>query len=154
LNVGLQEILAEAAITHRLNLISFTDQNVDLNQPSSLVAEGTLSSVLQRFCDFYEAAYIVHDSDIEIVSTSYAFSHPVLRYYDLSEVLPSNRHVGSVMKAVNQMAAEKNWDSAGGAFTSSVVDSWLIVGACERVHLELERMLSQLVFAEPFIVKE
>jgi serine/threonine protein kinase len=154
LNVGLQEILAEPAITHRLNLISFTDQNVDLNQPSSLAADGRLSSVLQRFCNSYEATYIVHESEIEIVSTSYASSHPVLRYYDLSEVLPSNRQVGSVMKAVNQMAAEKNWASAGGAFTSSVVDSWLIVGASERVHLELERMLSQLVFAEPFIVKE
>lgn len=142
---GVAEVLKTANVRYRVNQGTFSGTDVSPASMQTFSGSGATFSILQRFLDRFQASVIVHDSEVEIVSSEYAQQHPVLRYYELSLVLPGNQQLPAVVHAIEQCGKADLWVSKGGGpFTVSVVDSMLLVKADEVTHHQIEQLLSQL----------
>lgn len=148
LEVAVGKISEILGVTLRINIASFAEDADVHNKTISLIAHGPATSVLDRLCDLSQSAYIVHDSSIEITSKSYAQNHPVIRYYDLSYVVPDSSYVAALESAVMTCTNVDRWSSNHGPYSVTTVDSWMIIRATEQVHHQIEQLLYQLVLTQ------
>jgi serine/threonine protein kinase len=139
-------VLDAASVQYRIQDERFSDESIDVSKPCHLKSgSGTAGSLLMRVCEMYEASYIVRQTAIEIVPTNFAQNNPVLRYYDLAYVQPDSTQANAIIGGIQGLIEPDRWAASGGAFSISLVDSVLVVSASETAHLQIERLLAQLV---------
>jgi serine/threonine protein kinase len=141
---GVTAILKDIDVSFRVNDASLKNENIDWQRTVEISGSGTAFVMLQRFLDRFQASFIVHETEVEIVAGQYAQSHPVTRYYELSLIQPGNEHLPAIVSAIEMCGKSEAWSSRGGSFTISRYDSMLIVKADEVTHHQIEQLLSQL----------
>ncbi len=141
----LPKALEPLNIQVEINGRSLEDSGLDLESlPASVSGKGAIRELLQRALKPHDLSYIVHESYIEITSKERAESNPVVRYYNLSFVLPDNRLQNSVIAAIQSSISPNAWLDAGGESTIVPIGPMLVIRTTEENHLEVEQLLSQL----------
>lgn len=140
----LESIQRVIGVPVELNRESLLESSFDPKQSISLRASGTARDHLRRLCKQLGLEYMVHEGNIEVASAEYVSSHPVLRLYDLSYVMPDSRNVASLIAGMETLIAPSEWLSNGGHCLISVVDSVLVIRATESMHLQIEQFLSRV----------
>ena len=140
----LELLQQEIGVPVELNRESLLESSFDPKQSISLGASGTARDHLRRVCKQLGLEYMVHEGNIEVASAEYVLSHPVLRLYDLSYVMPDSRNVASLIAGMETLIAPAEWLSNGGHCSISVVDSVLVIRATESMHLQIEQLLSRV----------
>lgn len=107
-------------------------------------SKGTLREFLRRSLEPNQLTYIVHESYVEITTVEIAKISPVVRYYNLSFVLPDNQLRASVIQAIESSVNPDTWQNAGGDSSIFPIGPLLVVSTTEANHLEVEQLLSQL----------
>jgi hypothetical protein len=138
----LRILLEDTNISLELDLQSIADDtDTSVDQPITLTAKAPLRDILLRILKPLDLRYSVQDSYLLITSADAAFSSPVIRTFDLAQIMPDNANVRQLLETIVLSIAPDSWSENGGNNTLTVLGSLLIVRADEETHLELEKLL-------------
>jgi hypothetical protein len=79
-----------------------------------------------------------------VVITSKNVNAEVIRYYDLSHVLPDNSMCYEIIHLIESLVAPDTWQIAGGNSSIAIFGSMLVVRTTEDVHTTIEDVLRKL----------
>jgi hypothetical protein len=79
-----------------------------------------------------------------LVVTNKKISANIIRYYDLSFILPNNTVTNDLIHAIEALITPETWVNAGGTSMMSMVGSVLVVRANEETQEELATFLRQI----------
>jgi len=139
---ALRILLEDTNISLELDLQSIADDtDTSVDQPITLTAKAPLRDIMLRILKPLDLRYSVQDSYLLITSADAAFSSPVIRTFDLAQIMPDNANVRQLLEAIVLSIAPDSWSENGGDNALTVLGSLLIVRADEETHLELEKLL-------------
>lgn len=139
---ALRMLLADTNISVELDLQSIADDTTTtVDQPITLTAKAPLRDILLRILKPLDLRYSIQESYLLITSAETAFSSPVIRTFDLAQIMPDNANVRQLLEAIVLTIAPDLWRDNGGENTLTVLGSLLIVRADEETHLKLEKLL-------------
>ena len=88
-----------------------------------------------------------------LVVTNKRISANIIRYYDLSFILPNNTVTNDLIHAIEALITPETWVNAGGTSMMSMVGSVLVVRANEETQEELATFLRQIAKQDPTNLK-
>jgi len=139
---ALRMLLEDTNISVELDLQRIADDTTTtVDHAVTVTAKAPLRDILLRILKPLDLRYSVQDSYLLITSADAAFSSPVIRTFDLAQIMPDNANVRQLLEAIVLTIAPDLWSDNGGENTLTVLGSLLIVRADEETHLELEKLL-------------
>jgi hypothetical protein len=88
-----------------------------------------------------------------LLVTNKKISANIIRYYDLSFILPNNTVTNDLIHAIEALITPETWVNAGGTSMMSMVGSVLVVRANEETQEELATFLRQIAKQDPTNLK-
>ncbi len=142
----LKQLFTNSKIDFEINQQVFQEagREKDLSQTISISASGTARDLLNRALMRIDAAYIVRDRYIEIVTVDHAKHNPVLRQYDLAFAMKDNSSLVQLNQAIESMFSSEDRSGLSGSYSISTVESILMVRSTEAVHSSIERLLAHV----------
>jgi len=140
-------------VTLDLNLGELENAGQSPESVVTIKAKGPLRLVLKRMLEPIGCDYIIKEGYVEITSADSSFSNRALRTYDLTNILPNNRHAASLIRVIFNSISPEDWEN--GDAVVELFHSVMIVRAREGIHMEIEQLLSSLTdvkLREPDVV--
>ncbi|MBX3421267.1 MAG: sigma-70 family RNA polymerase sigma factor [Pirellulaceae bacterium] len=117
-----------------------SDAPITLERPGPISLRAALKQVLRPL----SLTYTVREYGIEITTLASVEREPVLRYYDLSFVLPSAENASHVVQTIFSSIDPDRWIASGGTSTLSMISSVMVISAPLTTHEKIEEFLGEL----------
>ncbi len=101
--------------------------------------------------DPLQLTYIIENEVFRI--TSKKTSANVLRFYDMSYLLPDSGLTTELMAALESSITPDQWQNEGGSASMKTVGSMLLIAAPQEFHLAVEKFLNELSKQSPANLK-
>jgi len=140
-------------VTLDLNLGELENAGQSPESVVTIKAKGPLRLVLKRMLEPIGCDYIIKEGYVEITSVDISPSNRALRTYDLTNILPNNRHAASLIRVIINSISPEEWET--GSAVVELFHSVMIIRAREGIHMEIEQLLSSLTevkLREPDVV--
>ncbi len=128
------------------------DAKIDADDPITLRQPATkLGDVLKQLLSPLGLAYQVHCESIVITTKSQSAN--VVRFYDLSYILPDNGLVSELIYSIELMVTPDEWQSAGGTSSIATIGSMMVIRAQPESHDAIARLLRAISKQSPANMK-
>jgi hypothetical protein len=149
LSSALRHISEELKIPIVVDDKALEDESISPDEPVTLdLGSNTTKgkSVLKLILEPLQLTYVI-DNEVMTITSRHASAN-VVRYYDLSFVLPDNSICHELNQLIETIVAPDSWQMAGGTCSEIVFGSMLVVSAPEDVQDSVEELLRNIA-AQP-----
>ena len=128
------------------------EENITPEEPITLrLKKAKLVDVFILMLEPLQLTYVIENELFRI--TSKKTSANVLRFYDMSYLLPDSGLTTELMNGLESSIAPDQWQNAGGTSSMRTVGSMLLIVAPQDVHFAVERFLNEVSRQSPANLK-
>jgi len=128
------------------------EESITPEEPITLrLKKAKLVDVLILMLEPLYLTYVIENEVFRI--TSKKESANVLRFYDMSYLLPDSGLTAELLTALESSVAPDQWQNDGGTASMKTVGSMLLIAAPQYVHFEVEKFLNELSKQSPANLK-
>lgn len=142
LNDVAQQLSSQIELPIRLNVDELESFGIDVDSPVNLEGRMSLREAFQLMLHPLELTYRVRESGLEITTIEDADYNPMIRFYDLSYILPNSANATSLINAIQVSINSDTWDLQGGPSSIVMVGSMMIVTTNEETHEKIQSFLN------------
>ena len=131
---------------------AIVDENVTRDEPITLkLKQAKMVDVLILMLEPLQLTYVLENEVFRV--TSKKTSANLLRFYDMSYLLPDSGLTTELLAALETSIAPDQWQSAGGSASMKTVGSMLLIAAPQDVQFAVERFLNEVNKQSPTNLK-
>jgi hypothetical protein len=143
LNLFFQTLSEQLGIAILIDEIGLEDETIKPEDPVTADRTDTRArDIIRQVLEPLNLTTVVKGE--ALVVTNKRISANIIRYYDLSFILPNNTVTNDLIHAIEALITPETWVNAGGTSMMSMVGSVLVVRANEETQEELATFLRQI----------
>jgi hypothetical protein len=143
LNLFFQTLSEQLGIAILIDEIGLEDETIKPEDPVTADRTDTRArDIIRQVLEPLNLTTVVKGE--ALVVTNKRISANIIRYYDLSFILPNNTVTNDLIHAIEALITPETWVNAGGTSMMSMVGSVLVVRANEETQDELATFLRQI----------
>jgi RNA polymerase sigma factor (sigma-70 family) len=129
---------------------ALSDASIMTEEPVTVRRNGMVKykDLLRQILDPLDLTYVIR-YDAILITTKEGSRSDIVRFYDLSFVLPDNGLANELVESIQALVTPDVWEVSGGTSTMSVLGSMLIVRAEEESHEAIEDFLRKAAKQSP-----
>jgi hypothetical protein len=152
LNLFFQTLSEQLGIAILIDEIGLEDETIKPEDPVTADRTDTRArDIIRQVLEPLNLTTVVKGE--ALVVTNKRISANIIRYYDLSFILPNNTVTNDLIHAIEALITPETWVNAGGTSMMSMVGSVLVVRANEETQEELATFLRQIAKQNPTNLK-
>jgi hypothetical protein len=143
LNLFFQTLSEQLGIAILIDEIGLEDETIKPEDPVTADRTDTRArDIIRQVLEPLNLTTVVKGE--ALVVTNKRISANIIRYYDLSFILPNNTVTNDLIHAIEALITPETWVNAGGTSMMSMVGSVLVVRANEETQEELATFLREI----------